>query len=466
MMKLVASLLLLLCTLEFGIAIIPSFNDLGKKAAPESSAESLPSLLKIHDIKELDSTWERFGNIELDTGRLIIKQPQGGIWSIPQLSNSAHEWTIELVFRSSGDSKNDLAFADSNGLSLWLTDSASRSRDQSNFGGPSAFDGFQFLINNKDTTGMKIFSNDGSKQVRNSIVDSIGECRFDYLDSQVPFTIRISYSLARNWFKVQWDNYLCFKTDKVKIPPSIDNFNFGVTGMLNPSSSEFFEVLRLSVWDHLTEDAIDDHGLMTDGVLKVDYKTVNVAKEDVVPPSVVRESLMERNRKIRQQMNAQEINSNSGNDEIVKKLADIEAMFRASNKDDSLDSGIIEAQLREIKVAHEDYFAHFEEFKRQLLDQFSGLVSSISKLNDKVIGEVREQQFTIDELSKKVDLLMNNHKEISHQYSGLVSSKDQESSSLGDKIVKWILIPILIGLLVLIVFIYRLRKDIKHSKLL
>ena len=86
-------------------------------------------------------------------------------------------------------------------------------------------------------------------------------------------------------------------------------------------------------------------------------------------------------------------------------------------------------------------------------------------MNEKVIGEVREQHGGMEELSKKVDLLMANHKEIAYQYL-----RDQaESPDISEVLftrVKWILLPLILVIIVLTVMLYRLRKDIKHGKLL
>ena len=52
------------------------------------------------------------------------------------------------------------------------------------------------------------------------------------------------------------------------------------------------------------------------------------------------------------------------------------------------------------------------DLQNVLVKQYSQMLDSIAQLNQKVIGEVREQHYGMEELSRKVDLLMNNHKEI------------------------------------------------------
>lgn len=62
---------------------------------------------------------------------------------------------------------------------------------------------------------------------------------------------------------------------------------------------------------------------------------------------------------------------------------------------------------------------------------------------------------------------MNNHKEISYQYQNAKESDSPNGvGTTVDVLMKWVLFPLMLILLVLVVFVYRLRHDIKHSKLL
>lgn len=477
-------------------AIIPNVDNLYNQNSnqhDEPGHQSLPNLLAANDISDLDLTWDVLSNVRLETGRLIIDKNSGGIWSKAHLANTGDEWTIEMVFRSSGTSKNDLVFGETNGLSLWLIDSSNSvsidDRNMDNFGGPSRFDGFQFLVNTKEHRGLKIFNNDGTKSLENSIDQSFGDCTFNYLDSLVPFTVRVSYSKLRNWFKVQVDNNLCFKTDKIKLPKDLNDFMFGVTGSTSPSSQEVFEILKLNVWSHLTDDAIDDHGLMSDGQLKVKYKTVTAdqSKDTYTPPSRIRESIMERTRRhkeeiLRQQREAQEQGMQASNmdtllNEILFKMENVELRLSSldsasSSGELSYDSKVLDVQLKDIKSIQTqqqevltDLQQSYHNFKTTIGQQYSELLQAVSKLNEKVIGEVREHQYSTDELSKKVDLLMSNHKEVAYQYQNQ-NSGSRSDSDLLPSVIRWILIPVVVGIILLTILVYRLRHDIKHSKLL
>lgn len=471
----------LAATLGAVSAAIPDL-DKHKKPHTESSSEpghqSLPDLLQINDIRDLELTWET-NNLRYDTGRLLLEQGSGSLWSIAQLANSVDEWTAELTFRSTGQAAQDAQFED-NGLSLWFVDpenSPSLMRDTSNFGGPATYDGFQILVNNRDSPGLRIFMNDGTVARLNMLSDSIGNCGFKYLDSNIPFTVRVSYSKLQKWFKVQVDNNLCFKTDSVVIPNTMNDFKFGVTGNLDPRSLETFELLKLSVWSTLTEDAIDDHGLMSDGKLSVQYKTVVVGENDHVPPSKIRESLMERNRRHQQlileeqRRERQGSDSNNGLDvdtflqDIVARLDTIDKTIGALNAKQDTTGGNYGGQASPADNANlEKLQDDLRNFEATITKQFTNMVDALSSLNQKVIGEVREHQHGMDELSRKVDLLMANHKEIAHQYNEQIQVPP--SAELTTTIVRWVLTPVVLCIVVLSVFIYRLRHDIKHSKLL
>lgn len=467
--------------IQFCMALIPNVNipDTENTDHSEPGHLSLPNLLKIDSLSDLELTWETLPNIKLDTGRLLIQKGPGGIWSLPTLANTANEWTIELIFRSSGSSKNDLAYSAQNGLAFWMIDPVSTTinRDNmENFGGPQAFDGFQFLMNNKDMKGLKVFANDGSRILQNTIEDAIGKCNFNYLDSQVPFSVRISYSKLRKWFKVQVDNYLCFKTDKIVIPETMNDFRFGVTGNVHPSSSEELEILRLSVWNHLTDDALDDHGLMSDGSVKVDLKTVTQGEDQFTFKP--RQSLMEKSRMQREAILNDQIKAagtpgtnNKDHSELYSKIDQLDQLYNfMESRDNKFDFvkmeekifHIEEDQLKQLSDLHQD----FTEFKQIVVEQYSEIVQAIGKLNEKIIGEVREQQYTIDELGRKVELLMQNHKEVAYQYENRNETPSNELPGLLSAIIKWVLIPVIILILILTVFVYRLRHDIKHSKLL
>lgn len=450
---------------------------------------SLPNLLTLENQNDLMTNWELYDNIRLDTGRLLIGTGGGSIWLIPGLANSADEWTVEVVVRLSGTAARDLKFREQNQLALWLT----RERVTSNAFGGGNFDGFQIALSNKNTQGLKVFLNDNSKFIDGSVAQSVGSCDFPFLDSSIPFTIRVSYSKYRsNWFKVQVDNNICFKTYTMSIPEGMGDFRLGVSGTIASTSEEEYEILKLNVWSHLTEDAIDDHGLMGDGALFEEQQQVQQEDDDHVRPSQIRESLMERTRRAKQELEekkAQEANLHheskfdqtlnslsSQIDEIVKKIDGVgKQNTPVISTTSPYDVKVVNTHLEELKVSQAEQITAIHSVKEDIIDfkstltqQLSQLLSALQKLNEKVIGEVREQQYHMEEISKKVDLLMANHKEVAYQYQQGMKGSQDEDDFLDRFIskVKWILIALCIGFMLITGFLYRLRSEIKHAKLL
>lgn len=421
----------------------------------EAGHLSLPNLLTINDPSELDLNWERYDNIRLDTGRLLIGAGGGALWLSAGLANSADEWTVELVVRSTGTSERDLEFHDTNSVSLWFT------ADKITSGVVAAtaqYDGIQVVLLNRGSKGLKVFLNDGVLYVEGDVANSVGLCDFNYLDLGIPFTVRVSYSRdgvgEGAWFKVQVDNNLCFRTDTIAVPPAMGDLRFGVTASVASRSLEEFEILKLDVWNHLTADALDDHGLMGDGVV--------VEEKSHVPPAAIRQLLMERTRQAREAMQQQPQSEAPASGSApasgpvpLELLLQLDAISRQI---DAWGGGQRESLAQ---VQHD-----IDTFKTTLSQQFAQLLSAVSKLNERVIGEVREQQHGMDDLARKVDLLMANHKEVAYQYQ---RDTERPQEDIFDRFVariKWFLIPLCVGVMVLTGFIYRLRHDIKHSKLL
>ena len=182
-------------------------------------------------------------------------------------------------------------------------------------------------------------------------------------------------------------------------------------------------------------------------------------KDDHVPPAQIRQSLMERTRLHQKQM--MEERSSLSQEAL---LQDIVARLEAIEKSISNLANTQNTNDYESHAANK-LQGNLETFQATITNQFSNMVDALSNLNQKVIGEVREHQHGMDEISKKVDLLMANHKEITHQYNEQQQLRPP-SSELTTTIVRWVLTPVILCIIVLSIFIYRLRHDIKHSKLL
>lgn len=426
----------------------------------------LPLLLHVKSIGELKNSWSHRG-FKLDAGRLV-SSGNAALWSTPRLPSSSNEWTIEFQFRSSGVME-DAKYGATNGLALWLDASAPPLPVTDNYGGPHKYDGFQVLVNAQEHEAVRLFNNDGSKKISNALEAAVGSCAFAYLDTLIPTTVRVSYLRTKKWFKIQVDNNLCFKLDEIVIPDNQGDFRFGITANTDKGSKEQYEILSLDVWPILTEDAIDDHGLMAG----TEIQYVKAGKETLgsVPvtppvaelPSVARKSVMEKQRESMQ--------TSVINDQILRLLEKSDASIRAleekvisNNKAGSqgVTTGnmVTTQDLDEVKK-------ELQKFTQQVSGHFADLYKAMSKQHESVMREVGEQSVGFKDVASKVDFLMQHHQELASKYdSGTPDGSGIASAGIVGIIVKWILIPVMLAVVFLAMIVYRLRHDIKHSKLL
>lgn len=455
----------------------------GVLAHEEPGPQLIPNLLHVSLLKDVEKTWKTLGDVRFDNGRLLVKN--GAIWSKQALTGSDKEWTAEFIFRSLGtsaDSANDLT----NGLALWLT--TEMESDTLNFGGPAKYDGFQILLNaGSDIRGIAVYNSDGFSQLVPQTRFLIGDCKFNYLDLMVPFTIRVLYLDAQSIFKVQIDNNLCFRTDQIRIPPG-QQYKLGM--LASSKSDEEFEVLRLNVWDKLTEDAIDDHGLLENGA-KVAYVTA-VAETPKEPPSKIMESIQEQQR---QMQNSGQDSINQRSTQEIQQILQQQAkqgqvqMQGVLSKLSGLEGNIDELKLLIVRLAAapgggsgssegaSEWAAsaealkiladQFVDFKKDIASYQGQMLDAIRLLNEKLVGEVGEHQYAVDEMSKKVDLLMAHHKEIKYQADQEVPRPASDDLAVVLILFKWVVLPVLVCVAAILFFMFRLRRDFKqHLKLL
>lgn len=446
-------------------AILPESQILTEKSQP-----CLPNLLKLNSIFDLSPKWTVKDNLFLEEGRLVMKEGAGSIWSKNVLSGSKQDWTVEVVFRNSERvDTNDHKYFDSNGFSLWLLESAPP-YDNENYGGPKSYDGLHFLINNRDARGLKIFVNDGLRIPANSIAEAVGECDINYLDSMIPFTLRVSYSSKDKIFKVQVDNNLCFRTDLLSFDQLNSDFYIGISASADKSSEEYWELFRLDSFNELTEDAVDDHDFMEGDVVKM----VTITKTDdstaTKTPPVMRESLIENARAGFSSFDYSRFDSNI--DQINQKLSLLE---KALDKFDNSEVLVLSEALKELKGAQEKQLAVLddmkkthEEYQALLKSHFKEMVNYVGVIHQKVIDEIKIHQLETHNFEAKVDLLMANHRETLRQYMDYAGEIGRKSDSFEffNSVLRWILLPFFILLAGLSLLVYRLRKDIKHSKII
>lgn len=451
------------------MAVVPEAH-VRQNALDKPEPPRLPNLMKLNDVSDLTPKWTTKGDMRLEEGRLVVKEGLGSIWSRHILAGLKGDWTIEVVFRNSERVEvEDHLFFDSNGFSFWLLES-DLPQDGLNFGGPRTFEGFQFLINNKEGRGLKIFANDGKQTLENSKSTSLGGCDLNYLDSMIPFTMRLSYSSKNKIFKVQIDNNLCFRTDTLSFDKLSRDFLFGVSASTDPKSQEYWELLKLDTYYEVTEDAIDDHDLMKEGLIKMVTITQTDNSMPTDTPAINRQLLMQKSRPDTPNVDFFKLDAHMG--EINRKLSLLEGNL---DKIDNSQVSELSLALQEVKsvqnkqlILLEDMKKTHDEFQTLLRSHFREMVSSVGALHQKVIDEIRVHQAETLNIETKVDLLMDNHKEILKQYMSYAGELERksDSSEFVNAVLTWVLLPFFVLIAGLSLLVYRLRRDIKHIKIM
>lgn len=407
---------------------------------------SLPNLQHQSDLERISLNWNVGPDMALDNGRLVSKN--GVIWSIPRLAGSTNEWTIEYTIRSNGLKSQEGPYSSINDLSFWLvTDSIDEVDDEH-----IKFDGFRIAVNNHQKSGLKLFTSDGSKLMKADLEDTIGNCLFNYYDSQVPLTVRLSYSSEKNWFKVQVDNNLCLKTDKIKIPTTNPDFRFGIT--TTSASQEEWELFKLNLWSYVTPDAQDDRALILSSPIRI-------VKQDGEQQDFNRASLMERGRNQQTEIEGQkapqgQIAQQWSSYDVLAKISAIESKLQSKDGEISKKYNSLESFIEILK-------SDISTLKERFTSQQMELLGAIQNTNDMLLAQLKESHYETTQLTKKLDLLLESREETS-QFNTFNNKLNPPKSV--DTVIYWILIPIVVGVIVAALSIYKLRKEIKRSKLL
>lgn len=451
------------------MAVVPEAR-VRQNALDKPQPPHLPNLIRLDSVSDLSPKWITKGDMRLEEGRLVVKDGMGSIWSKEPLAGLKGDWTIEVVFRNSERVEvEDHLYFDSNGFSFWLLES-DMPLDGHNFGGPKSYEGFQFLINNKEGRGLKIFANDGKQILENSKSTAFGGCDLNYLDSMIPFTMRLSYSSQKKIFKVQVDNNLCFRTDTLSFDKLSKDFIFGVSASTDVKSQEYWELLKLDTYYELTEDALDDHDLMKEGLIKMVTITQTDESKPTDSPAISRQLLMEKSRSEGSNVDYSKFDAHIN--EINRKLSLLESTL---DKIDNKQVSELSLALQEVKNVQnkqqlllEDMKKTHDDFQALLRSHYREMVSSVGALHQKVIDEIKVHQAETHNIETKVDLLMANHKEILKQYMSYAGELERksDSSEFVNAVVKWVLLPFFVLIAGLSLLVYRLRRDIKHIKII
>ncbi|CCH41806.1 putative secreted protein [Wickerhamomyces ciferrii] len=429
---------------------------------------SLPDLAQIESLST--HNWKITGDPKFENGRFILTPNQNSKASLSNdLQVSYDTWTFETIIRSVGSFGKT-----GSGISIrYVRDHDEK--DTSFFGGSGKFDGLNVIIDSNGPTGSTIrgFLNDGSDDLSGkgeSLYDqSFGSCLASYQNSQVPFTLRIIY--YNNILIVQIDNKICFKTKKINLPK---NYKFAISAITN-NDHEQFELLRMKTYGGVLSEVLDNENIpatqpkvvtkyvqLDDSGEKVAETTKETLQQEPIHEKfdindkslshlltnidkiqLSNKELLENFQNIDNKLTGLSINTKSG------KNADLSYLEEYTNKIKNLNE-----KINNLESKISNFETKIETLERLIRTEINSLTNSITKTNNENINQLRENEQSIHELNKNIQFLVYSEKEKQENpISELVSS------------LKILIIPILILIIVLIAFTYRLRHDIK-TKLL
>lgn len=377
-------------------------------------------------------------------------------------------FTMELVIRSLGS-----VGATGASMSLFFINEDFNKFDSSNSHGPSKFEGLQVLVDSSDKekkSSIVSFLNDGSATDRSGAFSS---CSFPYQDSQVPFTLKVGYE--EGLFKMTVNNKLCFETDKVTLPLSDGKWRLGITGSSPKDFKKYeqFEILKIKTYNKV----IDELRKPTTDYLHDGPIVVTVEKP--VPRN--NDFFRERQEALRSQLDFKD------SDSIMDKISGLENLNHQlldkmeTGSDDSGSRLVVQKQLSEVNKAVKMLTEKLYTYHIELSGFLQDLTASNSILKEHLQREKKSQeqlQASLDTLTKKFldfqlsqnkhsgsnDLLMRKIDQLAS-----VDTSDKSFSETVENVVsrlKYVLIPLFMVMVILSLFIYRLRHDIKHAKIL
>lgn len=384
---------------------------------------SLPDLLSI---KKMPSNWMVGEDASLQQSRMILTPRKGSKGSLWQRNNYKlkNGFTVEWTFRSveySGKSEGGLAF--------WIINSAgSKNDDKMLYNGPSKFDGLQILVDNNGALGSFVSArfSDGSAALKKEDVHekSFASCLMGYQQSSVPSTARLTYSREDdNLLKLQIDNRVCFQTKKTNFPQG--DYKIGVSAD-NAQTTEAFEILKMKFYDGAIQDS---------WIPNVHSMPQPKIYTKVIDPNTGQENLLENDA-----FDAQ--SEKFSNYDLFKKMDKLEGKVLAN------DIVSLEKKLDEILEIQEEVVKRMTQLVIQRQDSEGGsdYFGDFISMNEKMEEMIKEQQKIRD----------------ATKTSGQAGPHVDEIAS---KLAVWLL-PLLVIMLIMAYYTFRIRQEIVKTKLL
>lgn len=396
-----------------------------------NTALSLPDLISLNKIP---SNWIAADSTSLKEGRIVLTPKRGSKGSLWQKDSFKLEnsFTLEWTFRSV-----NFVGKTEGGLAFWLLAAAKdNDKDKSFYNGPSKFDGLQLLVDNNGPLSSTVRAQlgDGNEPfTKNDVYDkTFASCLLGYQDSSVPSTIRLTYDRNDNHFlKLQVDNRVCFQTRKVQFPQG--EYRIGVTAE-NSNTLESFEILKMRLYDDIIEDSL---------IPNVNAMGQPKMLTKIVDQDTGQEKLLEK-----ELYDAQ--NEKITNYEIYKKLDKVEGKVLAN------DIHSLEVQLADISKTQEELLKY--------VAQLSQIIRSHGE-NGGVGGVVDKDNYKdFISMNEKLEKMLVEQEKIREaaKHSGQVGPHMDEIAS---KLAIW-LFPLIVIMLIMAYYTFRIRQEIVKTKLL
>ncbi|CAD6638051.1 BAH_G0035130.mRNA.1.CDS.1 [Saccharomyces cerevisiae] len=384
---------------------------------------SLPNLLEVTDQQKEVSQWTLGDKVKLEEGRFVLtpgKNTKGSLWLKPEYSIK-DAMTIEWTFRSFG-----FRGSTKGGLAFWLKQ-GNEGDSTELFGGSSKkFNGLMILLRLDDKLGESVtaYLNDGTKDLDIESSPYFASCLFQYQDSMVPSTLRLTYNpLDNHLLKLQMDNRVCFQTRKVKFMGS-SPFRIG-TSAINDASKESFEILKMKLYDGVIEDSL--------------IPNVNPMGQPRVVTKVINSQTGEES--FREKMPFSDKEESITSNELFEKMNKLEGKIMAND---------IDPLLRKMNKIVEN--------ERELIQRLRPLLD----LKKTAISDDSFQDFL--SMNANLDRLIKEQEKI-RQDAKLYGKQTKGHDEIFSKISVWLALLIFI-MITLAYYMFRINQDIKKVKLL
>ncbi|KAK5962008.1 uncharacterized protein PWA37_000038 [Arxiozyma heterogenica] len=412
---------------------------------------SLADILSLKEIPE--GNWVIDGYTQLKDGRIVLtpnENSHGSLWLKTVPINDVESFTLQWTFRSI-----NYIGPTNGGISFWILMNPGNEKVKGveTDSWPKRFNGLQILIDNTGPYGESIRAllSDMTKSIDLAVVDQhfFAQCLVGYQDVSVPTTLRLSYNNENKLLKLQINNKICFQTQKIKLWDDNKDYNnnnnnnnrlrigvtannYGVDGRFN---NESFEILQMKLYNGLTSETFIPNvkQMPQPQILQKNIKTNEITVKDPM----------------------KSLYSDVNNYRLFKKLDHIEGKIIANDISDLIDKldDIIRIQnsiIEYLLYLMKKYFNYSDEMSTLGEHNYNNFENLI--LMDDKLQQLLDEQQKIRELTLK-----------HHTSMGINSN---HADYIVTRLLQLWLIPLIVIMLIMGYYTFKIKQDIANTKLL